>query len=114
MKEEIVLGARELRKKQTLAENIFWETLRNRRFLAKKFVRQHPFKFEIEGKDRFFIADFFCFEKKLIIEVDGGIHLRQKGFDQYRDLIVQELGLKIEYFLANILTFKLIRKENKI
>jgi very-short-patch-repair endonuclease len=123
MKEEIILSASELRKNQTLAENILWEKLRNRRFLAKKFVRQHPIKFEMESKERVFIADFFCFEKKLIIEVDGGIHSRQKGYDQDRDLIIQQLGLQvvrvtnkmiiedIECFLANILTPLLFARE---
>jgi len=116
MKEEIISNVRELRKKQTPTENILWEKLRNRRFLSIKFLRQHPVKFEMEGKKRFFIADFFCFEKKLIIEVDGSIHLRQKEYDQFRDLITNDLGFQvirvtnktieedIEYFLANVLT----------
>jgi len=95
MKEEIKLIARELRKNQTQAENILWEKLRNRRFLSIKFIRQYPIKFEIEGKERFFIADFICFEKKLIIEVDGSIHLSQKNYDQFRDLIINELGFQV-------------------
>jgi len=95
MREEIILNVRELRKKQTPAENILWEKLRNRRFLSKKFIRQHPIKFEIEGKKSFFVADFFCFEKKLIIEVDGGIHLHQKEYNLFRDLVMNKLGFQV-------------------
>jgi very-short-patch-repair endonuclease len=40
--------------------------LRNRRFQNYKFRRQHPI-------DRF-IADFYCHQARLIIEVDGGVH----------------------------------------
>ena len=116
MKEKILLSARELRKNQTETEEILWTRLRDRIFLSKKFIRQHPIKFKIEEKERFFIADFICFEKKLIIEVDGSIHLNQKDYDQFRDLIINELGFHVirvtnktiekdlEYFLANVLT----------
>jgi len=95
MREEIKLVARNLRKKQTEAEDVLWETLRNRGFLKKKFLRQHPIVFKIEEKERFFVADFFCKENKLVIEVDGDIHLKQKEYDQYRDLIIQELGFQV-------------------
>jgi len=126
MKEEIKITARELRKNQTEAEKILWTRLRNRRFLEKKFLRQHPIVFKIEGKKRFFIADFFCDENKLIIEVDGDIHFRQKKYDQYRDFIIHELGFQvirvtnkminedIEFFFAKILTPILNNKENKL
>ncbi|TAL58133.1 MAG: methionine synthase, partial [Bacteroidetes bacterium] len=57
--------AKSMRKEQTEAENFLWQLLRNRQ-LKDKFRRQHPI-------DQF-IADFICIEKKLIIEVDGGIH----------------------------------------
>ena len=95
MREEIKQIARDLRKNQTEAEDILWERLRNRRFKKKKFLRQHPIVFRIEGKERFFIADFYCREKRLVVEIDGKIHLKQKEYDQYRDLIVQGFGLQI-------------------
>jgi len=87
MKKEIAAIARELRKNQTETEKILWNRLRNRKFLNQKFLRQHPLSFQIEDSKRFFIADFFCNESKLIIEIDGDIHLKQKNYDQYRDLI---------------------------
>src|SRR6185503_7290974 len=46
--------ARELRQKQTNAEGLLWELLRDRRFLGFKFRRQHQF-----GE---YLADFFCRE----------------------------------------------------
>jgi len=59
-------NARELRKSMTEAEVMLWEKLRNKKLKGLKFRRQHP----IAG----YIADFYCHEIKLIIELDGGIH----------------------------------------
>jgi very-short-patch-repair endonuclease len=88
MKKEIKLISRGLRKKQTETENILWKRLKNRTFLNKKFLRQHPIIFQIENIERFFIADFYCNEDKLVIELDGEIHSQQTEYDQYRDLII--------------------------
>ncbi|MEH1812318.1 MAG: DUF559 domain-containing protein [Nostoc sp.] len=69
--------ARKLRKKQTPAEEILWECLRNRRFLNTKFRRQHNI-----GR---YITDFYCHEKLLIIELDGSIHANQQVKDAIRE-----------------------------
>ncbi|MBN2399553.1 MAG: endonuclease domain-containing protein [Candidatus Aminicenantes bacterium] len=123
MKSEITAIARELRKKQTKTEEILWERLRNRRFFNCKFLRQHPISFYFDEKERFFIADFFCDRKKLIIEIDGDIHLKQKMYDQYRDIVLNALGIQvirvsaktikedIESFLSEILTPLLFPRE---
>src|SRR5262244_504695 len=58
--------ARNLRAKQTPAESLIWQLLRNRRLLGFKFRRQHQF-----GD---YIADFYCREAQLLIECDGSIH----------------------------------------
>src|SRR5437899_8824533 len=58
--------ARELRKKQTSAEGLLWQLLRNRQLLEFKFRRQHQF-----GD---YIADFYCHEVRLVIECDGSVH----------------------------------------
>ena len=58
--------ARALRIGMTDAERKLWYALRDRRFAGFKFRRQVPL-----GP---FIADFVCFEKRLVIEVDGGQH----------------------------------------
>jgi very-short-patch-repair endonuclease len=58
--------ARQLRARMTDAERKLWFALKDRRFSAFKFRRQVP-----TGP---YIADFVCFESRLIIEVDGGQH----------------------------------------
>ena len=91
--------ARDLRKQSPKAENVFWNLVRNRSFLNLKFRRQHPIEFEYNNQKRFFIADFFCFEKKLVVEIDGRIHESQKDYDELRTLIINELGMKVVRFL---------------
>ena len=95
---KILEYARSLRKNQTPAEKIFWEKVRNRRFLGLKFNRQ----FIIEHQNRsYFIADFHCFEKKIIVEIDGKIHLQQLDYDIIREDILKEMGYKILRFTNN-------------
>jgi very-short-patch-repair endonuclease len=86
---------RDLRKRQTNAEQIFWEAVRNRKFYNLKFVRQFPFFHDITGKETFFVADFFCFEKKIIVELDGRIHRYRLREDEDRTKILNKLGLKV-------------------
>ncbi|MBU2446097.1 MAG: endonuclease domain-containing protein [Bacteroidetes bacterium] len=89
---------RELRKNSTEAEKIFWEAVRNRKFYGKKFYRQYPFFHDITGKETFFIADFFCFEAKLIIELDGRYHQYRLQKDEERTRILNYLGLRVLRF----------------
>jgi very-short-patch-repair endonuclease len=70
-------AARGLRKDQTPAEKLLWEYLRLKQLDGFKFRRQQAI-----GR---FIADFICFEKRLIIELDGAVHLSQKERDGERD-----------------------------
>jgi len=81
--------ARELRKKQTPAEEVMWELLRDRRFLGLKFRRQHQF-----GD---YVADFYCDEHKLVVELDGPIHDKQeqKQHDTRRDSYLRSQGLTV-------------------
>ncbi len=46
-------------------------------------------------RPEFFIADFYCAEKRLVIELDGEIHDFQKEYDQGRDSIMREMGLRV-------------------
>jgi very-short-patch-repair endonuclease len=57
--------ARELRNDLTKAEQILWRVLRGKQ-QGVRFLRQHPL-----GP---YIADFFSFASKLVIEVDGDTH----------------------------------------
>ncbi len=84
--------ARELRLKQTPAEQLLWYFLRDRRFLGLKFRRQH----QILG----YIVDFFCPSARIVIEVDGGVH-KSPGHGQAdlaRELDLQALGLVVLRF----------------
>lgn len=58
---------RELRKNATQSEKIFWEAVRNRKFMGKKFNRQFQIFYDLGGKESFYIADFYCHELKLVI-----------------------------------------------
>ena len=98
MKTLAVQTARELRAKSTRAEKVFWDVVRNRKNKKKKFNRQFPVYFKFEGQKRFFIADFYCHENKLIIEIDGGIHETQKDYDELRTIIINELGIEVIRF----------------
>jgi len=85
----LVQAARILRKQQTPAEGLLWELLRDRRFMNLKFRRQH----QIGG----YVVDFYCDEKKLVIELDGAVHdtSGRKKIDQKRDSYLQSIGLTV-------------------
>ena len=89
---------RDLRKNSTQAERTFWEMVRNKKFLGKKFYRQYPIFHDLSGKETFFIADFFCFEEKLIVELDGKYHQYRLKEDEKRTKILNHLGLKVIRF----------------
>lgn len=89
------LLARSLRKNQTPEEKIVWEILRNRRFMNLKFRRQH----NIEG----FIVDFYCCELNLAIEIDGGIHIKQKDYDNFRQEIIESKNVRFIRVSNNII-----------
>jgi very-short-patch-repair endonuclease len=89
---------RMLRKNQTAAESILWGVLRNRKLSGRKFLRQYPIKFHYENNDHFFVADFYCAEFKLVIEIDGEIHLKQIEKDKIRDGLLKQLSYTILRF----------------
>ena len=87
--------AKELRKSMTPAERKLWTVLQNKQLDGYKFRRQHPiYKY---------IADFYCHELSLVIELDGGVHegLEQKEHDLNRDQVIQEFGIRIIRFKNN-------------
>ena len=91
--------ARQLRRNLTEEEKILWKKLRNRKFHGLKFLRQHPIVYdEINGRVLYFIPDFYCSEAKTIIEIDGKIHDFQKDYDDRREEILRNTGLKILRF----------------
>lgn len=86
---------RELRKRQTKAEEIFWNKVRNKQFKGLKFYRQYPLFSDLLGKETFYIADFYCHTNRLVVELDGRIHDRQREKDRLRDEVINDLGLKV-------------------
>jgi len=82
---EITSRVRSFRKNMTDAEAIIWNALRNNG-TGFKFVREKPFRFTHEEKEIHFVADFYCKECKLIVEIDGEIHNRQEKYDEIRSL----------------------------
>ncbi|MFG0283857.1 MAG: endonuclease domain-containing protein [Phycisphaerales bacterium JB039] len=79
--------ALELRKRQTPPEGILWSELRNRQVAGLKFRRQCPL-----GD---YIADFYCHEAALIVEVDGLRHSFQgREQDERRDAWMRERGIE--------------------
>ena len=87
--------ARLLRNNMTEAEKIIWDKLKNRNVFKARFRRQHPIGI--------FIADFYCHECKLAIEIDGEIHLKNEviEYDDGRSHDIEKYGIKILRFTNN-------------
>ena len=84
---------RSLRKNSTKAEALLWSKIRSRQLEGIKFRRQQS----IEN----YIVDFVTFEKRIIIELDGGQHADQKREDQMRDKLLSENGFTVLRFWNN-------------
>lgn len=84
---------RALRKRSTEAERLLWRHLRMKQLEGLKFRRQQPF-------DKY-IVDFICFEKRLIIEVDGAHHADQNNSDKEKDMYLKQCGFRILRFWNN-------------
>ncbi len=93
--ENLLLTSRNLRKNQTPWENKLWYNLRAKRFKGHRFRRQ----FVIGG----YIVDLCCFEKKLIIELDGSQHNEKENKinDLERTKILEAQGFKVLRFWNN-------------
>jgi len=89
---------RDLRRNSTKAEKIFWEAVRNKKFIGKKFYRQYPFFYDITEKESFFVVDFYCHQEKLVVELDGVIHKYRLKEDKERERILNYLGLNVIRF----------------
>jgi very-short-patch-repair endonuclease len=79
--------ARQLRRTMTDAEQCLWRCLRARQTDGFRFRRQVP----IDG----YIVDFLCPQAKLVVEVDGGQHSLQSGYDAQRTAALQRLGDRV-------------------
>jgi very-short-patch-repair endonuclease len=87
---QLVDLARGMRQKPAPAEQKLWYCLRDRRLNGFKFRRQ-------VGIDRY-IADFYCAETKLIVEIDGESHCGNEENDASRTETLRALGYSVIRF----------------
>ena len=83
--------AEELRKNPTHEELLLWQHLKANN-LGVRFKRQHPISM--------YIADFYCHELKIVIEIDGSVHnLKEvKELDMVREGDINSFGIKVIRF----------------
>jgi len=89
-KSETFEAARILRENMTFQEKLLWDRLKLKQICGVKFRRQHPIDF--------FIADFYCHEAKLVVEIDGEIHDKKKDYDDGRSAEMEKYFIKVIRF----------------
>lgn len=84
--------ARSMRRNPTPAENVLWQRIRKKQINGFRFRRQQAM-----GR---FIVDFYCFEAKLVIEIDGAVHdvPSRAEYDEQRQHHLESLGLFVLRF----------------
>ncbi|MFH0852588.1 MAG: endonuclease domain-containing protein [bacterium] len=84
--------SRQLRRNSTDAEKLLWSKIRRRQIKDFQFYRQKP----IDN----YIADFYCKDARLVIEIDGGQHYENKNIeeDKKREESLNRLNLRILRF----------------
>ena len=89
MNPQLLQFAKSLRHAATDAENLLWQRLRAKRFMALKFRRQHEIKP--------YIVDFYCHEIGLVVELDGSQHGTDEAieYDAERTKFLEALGLTV-------------------
>ena len=80
-------AAKDLRASMTIHERMLWKELRNGRLGRFHFRRQ-----QIIGA---YIADFYCEEAGLVVEIDGPIHGSHREKDRERDRLMASWGLRV-------------------
>lgn len=98
-KPETFEAARILRENMTHYEKLLWEKLKLKQICGVRFRRQHPIDF--------FIADFYCHEARLVVEIDGDIHNYQREHDEGR-------SAEMEKYFVKVIRFKNTEIENNI
>ena len=74
----------------TTCEKLLWERLKLKQICGLRFRRQHPIIF--------FIADFYCHEARLVIEIDGEIHTQRREYDDGRSAEMEKYFIKVIRF----------------
>ncbi|MEX0288427.1 MAG: endonuclease domain-containing protein [Flavobacteriaceae bacterium] len=83
---------RKLRKSLTPAEAFLWKQLKAKSLEGKRFTKQHSIKN--------YIVDFYCAEKKLIVELDGEVHNNSTAmsYDSNRTEVLEDIGYTVLRF----------------
>lgn len=89
---ELRRRAKAMRREPTEAERRLWAILRAKRLEGLKFKRQAPI-----GP---YIADFVCFELRMVVEADGGQHA-DSDYDARRDAWFAASGFLVLRFWNN-------------
>jgi very-short-patch-repair endonuclease len=84
--------AKKMRREPTDAEARMWKLLRDHRLANFKFRRQAPFQN--------FILDFVCFERRLVIEIDGSQHASSER-DAARDAALLAESFEVARYWNN-------------
>jgi len=90
IKPEKLALAKYFRSHMTPAEKCFWNMVRRNQIEGLQFRRQQI----IHG----FIADFYCNQVNLVVEIDGGIHEQQKDYDELRQHIIAACDINVIRF----------------
>lgn len=83
----------------TEAERILWACLSKKQLNGARFRKQHPI-----GD---YIADFYCHEYRLVVEVDGGVHQQRKEYDANRSHEMSTVGIRVIRFSNEEIIFDL-------
>ncbi len=93
MNDKMTTVAKSLRQSSTRAERLLWRNLRAKQMKGFKFRRQEPI-----GQ---YVVDFVCFEKRIVIEVDGSQHMAEVDRDKERERWLRGQGFTILRFWNN-------------
>ena len=85
------------RKNETFAHQLRKDMTPWERKLWYCFLKDYPIRFQRQKCIDQYIADFYCFRAKLVIELDGGGHYspEQQAKDSYRTKVLESYGLKV-------------------
>jgi len=89
-KRTLIPRAQELRKNATPQENKLWY----------RFLKSYPVRFQRQKTIDTFITDFYCYEARLVIEIDGAQHFTSAGreYDLMRSGVLERYGLEVLRF----------------
>ena len=84
---------KKLRNEATYAEQLMWHCLRKRSLEGYKFTRQYGV-----GP---YILDFYCPEKRLAVEIDGGQHDENRAYDEKRTEFLNQANIRVLRYWNN-------------